>query len=341
MERKREFDYAKAIGIMLVVLGHMTTYPSIIRSAIYSFHMPLFFVVSGSLLWNKIFDMDFGTYVKKKVVTILFPAFFFECLMYVWVVVKNLLEHELTGIQLLKRFLGIFIQIGYSDYTGSLWFLFTFFVVNILLFYLLRIDRKYLSVLAFVMILVSYGYTYAFPHVFLPWHLEIVPACCGYVLFGVVFAEKIKHLGGLARGGCVLWGGWLILWIINYKNLQNNYALDAHQFGNVFLDTLIAMLGAYAVIAFCESLSRREIPILVYVGKNSMVYYSVQAIGVGISNTLIRYFISKDVLDGVWGVVISLIAMVVLIILISFFTEVYLRFIYPKICKMANYIFKI
>ena len=48
MERKNEFDYAKAIGIMCVVVGHMTTYPRLIRSAIYSFHMPLFFIISGN-----------------------------------------------------------------------------------------------------------------------------------------------------------------------------------------------------------------------------------------------------------------------------------------------------
>lgn len=44
------YDMARAIGIMLVVLGHslaMDTYP---RALVYSFHIPLFFFISGAVM---------------------------------------------------------------------------------------------------------------------------------------------------------------------------------------------------------------------------------------------------------------------------------------------------
>lgn len=41
-------DYAKAIGITLVILGHVPV-PEDIKWVIYGFHMPLFFVISGYL----------------------------------------------------------------------------------------------------------------------------------------------------------------------------------------------------------------------------------------------------------------------------------------------------
>ena len=42
-------DIAKGIGMFLVIVGHVETYDFINRM-IYSFHMPLFFVLSGFFL---------------------------------------------------------------------------------------------------------------------------------------------------------------------------------------------------------------------------------------------------------------------------------------------------
>lgn len=45
-ERDLSFDIAKGIAIFLMVIGH-TSIPKIANTWIYSFHMPLFFFVSG------------------------------------------------------------------------------------------------------------------------------------------------------------------------------------------------------------------------------------------------------------------------------------------------------
>lgn len=47
-ERLDHIDACKGIGILLVILGH-TNVPSIVHTIIYSFHMPLFFIISGYL----------------------------------------------------------------------------------------------------------------------------------------------------------------------------------------------------------------------------------------------------------------------------------------------------
>ena len=54
--RLNYLDYAKGIGILLVVLGHI--YNNSVKLWIYSFHMPLFFIISGYLLeYNKTYDI--------------------------------------------------------------------------------------------------------------------------------------------------------------------------------------------------------------------------------------------------------------------------------------------
>lgn len=54
-EKRIEYiDIAKALGIMLVIAGHVTSSTTVIKKEIYAFHMPLFFMLSGMLLkeWN-------------------------------------------------------------------------------------------------------------------------------------------------------------------------------------------------------------------------------------------------------------------------------------------------
>jgi len=51
--RAEHLDIAKGIGISLVVFRHLAERYQMLRILIYSFHMPLFFVISGVLNKNK------------------------------------------------------------------------------------------------------------------------------------------------------------------------------------------------------------------------------------------------------------------------------------------------
>lgn len=52
MEKQRiaYIDLVKGIGILCVLLGHLIPNDDVVKPAIYSFHMPLFFIVTGILL---------------------------------------------------------------------------------------------------------------------------------------------------------------------------------------------------------------------------------------------------------------------------------------------------
>ena len=63
-------DYAKAIGIFLVILGHVPV-PADIKWAIYGIHMPLFFIISGYLKSQK--DENWVKKTKKLANSLLVP----------------------------------------------------------------------------------------------------------------------------------------------------------------------------------------------------------------------------------------------------------------------------
>jgi len=74
MERKHYIDIMKGIGILLVIIGHMQKIVNpVVLTIIYSFHIPLFYFVSGLLYNEKNDRMNFKQYTKKIACSLLYP----------------------------------------------------------------------------------------------------------------------------------------------------------------------------------------------------------------------------------------------------------------------------
>lgn len=92
MNRKRlhYIDIVKGIGIFLVILGHVYR-SNVIQNWLYSFHMPLFFIVSGWLFdYKKISNISIYEIALKKIRTLIIPYFVFLTLNYLyWCVIER------------------------------------------------------------------------------------------------------------------------------------------------------------------------------------------------------------------------------------------------------------
>ncbi len=76
-ERIIWIDYLKFVAIFFVVWGHNNGNNILLKSLIYSFHMPLFFMISGYLHSAK---LPFNLTLKKNVKTLLLPYFYLTLL---------------------------------------------------------------------------------------------------------------------------------------------------------------------------------------------------------------------------------------------------------------------
>lgn len=129
--KERDFfiDVLKGWGIILVIWGHSSQF---LFNEIYSFHMPLFFFLSGCFFNWKMSSKDF---VKKKVRQLLIPYFIFfllSCLYYMILL-------ALTGrfsLETLFMLEGIF-PINNEIINTPLWFLYALFWMS-LLYYIIR-----------------------------------------------------------------------------------------------------------------------------------------------------------------------------------------------------------
>ncbi len=166
-KRIQYLDIAKAIGIILVIIGHISQ-NEIITSVIYSFHMPLFFILSG-YLYHK------GN-TKNKIKKILIPYFLFSIISYLYwfFIEKNLRGQNGDAVTL---FLNIFIARAGSEnylFNAVMWFLPCLLITQLIYGGIDNIIKnKYLKALT-ILLLSLVGYILSKMEIFrLPFTLDI------------------------------------------------------------------------------------------------------------------------------------------------------------------------
>lgn len=115
--RSLTIDFLKAIAIILVVVGHCIQYgfghdyiagkayfDNTLFKVIYSFHMPLFMLISGYLFAFSVEKGTWKTTVTKKVKSILIPLLIWSLLLFVIKIISG--EVSMTVIGLAKGYLS-------------------------------------------------------------------------------------------------------------------------------------------------------------------------------------------------------------------------------------------
>jgi acyltransferase len=88
-KRDNSIDIAKGLGIFLVIWGHLNTPTPYLN--IYSFHMPLFFLLSGIFHKQQI---SFSQLIKARSRSLLLPYVFFSLFSYFFYIVYQLIPYK-------------------------------------------------------------------------------------------------------------------------------------------------------------------------------------------------------------------------------------------------------
>jgi len=155
------FDMAKGIGILFVIMGHLQGEEFFVMSPyiidfciwIFSFHMPLFFIISGMLInYKKDSKKDFKIFASKHFCAIMIPYLYFSAI-YLSVVLYALFIGKTIKIE------SLLINLWYviSTYGMSvLWFLPTLFFGELLfLFIIKRFSGKVSFLIIIIMTILS------------------------------------------------------------------------------------------------------------------------------------------------------------------------------------------
>lgn len=138
------FDTAKGILILLVILGHVLAYEeSYLKSVIYTFHMPAFFLISGILATKgSSLRKPFAEYIMLKARSILVPYVVFEA-------ISQLVENARGGFWM--NFNGYVFTVVSACLKNDCanwanWFLVALFFGELLLYFYQRIPKLSLQV---------------------------------------------------------------------------------------------------------------------------------------------------------------------------------------------------
>lgn len=134
-------DNAKAIGIVLVVLGHARGMPNVFYDLVYSFHMPLFFALSGYLVSPANLALTPLAHLRRSLRAIGLPYLVFFAISYgYWLATRGFgaRADKFAGVTAADPLPGFVSGIGVDMIVNPvLWFFPCLFVVS-LLYYLAR-----------------------------------------------------------------------------------------------------------------------------------------------------------------------------------------------------------
>ncbi len=288
-KRRNWIDISRGIAILLVVLGHIILLENPdnshllnnVQLYIYSFHVPLFFIISGTLMYyskDRYADYDILDLIKNKAKALLFPYITFSLFA---IVVSFVMHHSIFSIA--KKLFRVISFVGLN----ALWFLPCLFLAEVIFFITRKKIKNNLLLIfvIFVFFVLSSSFAYLKNNIFFDSNLmsevlnlvnvfsKALVACIfmylGYFIqyFVTEKLQKLNHNSNLLLTflGCV------ILFVVHFLLFKLNPDVDLNnsKLGNPILYYIIAFLGSYATILL--SMILKDFKLLIFYGQNSLI----------------------------------------------------------------------
>lgn len=250
-------DTAKGIGVILVILGHLLYQSNcpMLNQAIYSFHMPMFFILSG-YVWKRS-NVSILTFIKKKLLRLTVPAFLCSiiCLLIFWndtahdkiFIIKNLLYYD-----------------GLIDWNAPAWFFFVLFEV-VIFERITRINEKNLylqSLICFAVFIVGF-FIYHYK-INLRFGLERAVLALGFYVLGNILSKlkSQKYTFEVFIAGV---GIWLMFGIV----LNNKVSMYGFSLGHYWYFVISGISGSIAFFILCSKITKVN-RLINFLGKNTI-----------------------------------------------------------------------
>ena len=312
-------DSVKGIGIVLVYIGHC--YIPAVNGLIYSFHMPLFFIISG-FLWNtgKYQKMTIKDFVEKKIKAYIIPYLKMALICFViWGLIYGMFQCDnINGYfhKIWQYTYGILLVYPRSQYMPAcfpLWFLVALFFAEILYFFANKTKVPVLLILLFTII--GYGFSKIIK---LPFSIDCALSLVSFLYIG---NQIRRHWGKVHYKSLmisVLAGGVILACLLHKCYSGVDFAINRYN-TRVFLWAPIVSLLLFIII---QRVGKLRIIIIVgrVLGRNTMAL-----MGYNITFNMIAGFISLQ--SGTWARAFFVVPM-----------GIGLAFLLYKYPKMNNYI---
>lgn len=238
-ERINWVDNLKTLGILAVILGHIA---SPLSGFIFSWHMPLFFMIAGFFIK---FNVDTKGFIIKNFKRLMIPYFIFAVLGLALETLKRVALHR-DSLDYAHELQGIFIWMDMpsliNSYAFVLWFLPTLFFARVFLVTI----HKYIKNIVFQFMIVTVLFTSSF-FVDLPFALDNAFNAILFVFIGNIFFKFYQDRKLLYILPVIMFG-------IYFSFGMPSLDMASKSYSNVFINVFFALGIVYTMIVILKKI---------------------------------------------------------------------------------------
>lgn len=292
--RLKYIDILKGFNIFLVVLGHIIATNCHLFKIIYSFHVPLFFIISGYLFNFEKYENNFLTFLKNRFLRLLLPYFTMLLLFILFYLCfespKPFIDTPVSAIVDICKSEAIGFLYGFGIVNpykvtpiGPLWFLLALFCVEIMFFLSYKITKKWNIMLKSIFyFFISYLGILIGSKMIIPWNLDISLVAIFFVFVGYEF-RSFKIIEKFSKqkneiNYIIIIVVLFALWFFTMKN--SSLSMDDRIYHN-FVYIYISAVSA-SVILFSLSYKIQDLKflsvinrLLSYIGMETLIILAV------------------------------------------------------------------
>lgn len=276
-------DSARGIAMLCVIFGHMNI-GSVWNKIIFSFHMPIFFLISGYFLKKE----ENRTFVKKKAKHLLIPYVFTSiCLISLSQILNmskvilhkdNIYPANKLFIEWIKAvILGSgrrtdFLWIHSDIAVGAIWFLLALFFSQCMVHFFMKKRFAVLSIIGIAILGIATA-----KYIWLPWSMQSAAAAAVFIMIGYIVGGKIGYtLYDIIKNGkivCICIISWVIylgvcLYIDDCLSIASaTFPLGPVDFLGATAASFVVFWFSYRIVSVIPMLER----FLIWFGKNSLI----------------------------------------------------------------------
>jgi len=277
---------AKGYGIILVILAH-TAIPDKIFWFIFSFHMPLFFFLSGYLL-NLEKYKSWIDFLKSRAKKLIIPYIIFFIILFIY---WTLLGHRFGETHDLNvKNWQILYQFTYASTAlimpfGPIWFLLSLFWVEVIFFTLIKIIKQKTLLLISIFGIAAIGYLLSLKlTVRPPWGLDVALIALLFYGLGSFIRQYKTGLSKIASIPIII-ALVLIGWEVSHLNMR--VSLMENHYGNFYYFIVASLAGIAATVLFARLFHHHFID---WIGKNSLIIFSFHIAVLALIKASTNYF---------------------------------------------------
>lgn len=275
-EKLNWIDNLKAIGILAVILGHIA---SPFGSFIYSWHMPLFFMIAGFFIK---FELSIKEFIIKDFKRLMVPYFIFAIVGLVLETIKRMALHR-ESLDYIHELQGIFIWMDMSSlintYAFVLWFLPVLFFARVVLVVINKLVENIFIQFFIILILFSISFL-----VQLPFGIDNSFNALLFVFLGSLFFRFYQNSKILYVLPFVLIGLVIYIGVPSLDMATKNYQ-------NIILNIVFALSVIFTIITVLKKLDFKSKLLTIWGGATLCYYLSCIHIQITSLISLLKNFI--------------------------------------------------